>query len=65
MTVRNWTELTRTLTPVISTLSEINDKDLRMFLQIVERAYVHALIEEELRSGRLGVSRVATPLRSV
>jgi hypothetical protein len=63
--VRNWTDLKREIAPAIAALSEMSDKDLRMFLQIVERAHVHALIEEELRSSRSSASNVAAPLRSV
>ena len=43
----------------------MSDKDLRVLLEILERAYVHALIEQQLRDGNPGVSNVATPLRSV
>lgn len=63
--MRNWTDLKRAVAPAVTDLSSMSDKDLRVLLEILERAYVHALIEQQLRDGNPGVSNVATPLRSV
>lgn len=53
------TELNAALTSCVSSVSEATDKQLDDALQIVERAYIHIVIEQGLRSRDISVSRLA------
>lgn len=63
--MRNSTDLRNLLAVEIAALSEMSDGELARFLQLTERAYVHGLIEEQLRQHDPGVSRITRPLRGV
>lgn len=63
--MRNSTELRQVLSRKIDALSEMSDGELAIFLQLTERAYVHALIEQQLRQADSGVSRMTRPLRGL
>ena len=43
------TELDKALNEVINSISELTPRDLANLLKMVERAYVHVLIEQNLR----------------
>jgi hypothetical protein len=63
--MRNLTDLRNALATEISALSAMSNRDLGMFMDVVERAYIHGLIEVEMRQNDSGVSPVTRPLRSV
>lgn len=46
---------------LVSHISELTDEDLRVILQVIERTYIHVLIEQGLRGKEdlSGVSRIA------
>jgi hypothetical protein len=52
------TELNAALSSCVHSVSEATDKQLDEALQIVERAYIHIVIEQGLRSRDTGVSRL-------
>jgi hypothetical protein len=43
------TEIRETLDGWVGDLAEMGDGDLEMFLHLLERAYIHTLIEQGLR----------------
>ena len=53
------TELNAALSSCVHNVSESTDEQLDQALQIVERAYIHIVIEQGLRSQDTGVSRLA------
>ena len=53
--------LDATLNETIRTVSQISDENLTLASRLLERAYTHILIEQELRLGAtIGVSHVIT-----
>jgi hypothetical protein len=51
------TNLSNVLDKEIHELSVMTDENLNLLMLVVERAYIHTLIEKQLRANHVGVSQ--------
>jgi hypothetical protein len=54
--MRILTNLSNVLDKEIHELSAMTDENLNLLMLVVERAYIHTLIEKQLRANYVGVS---------